>query len=186
MKTVFLAAAAWLFISSAGFGSSDKSDYIYFERDDYRCRFKSPPGWRFDLEDARADGYSAALLPDTAEYYNSGMIIYIWIFKRGSINYAEFITADSSAYLKRHPGLKFTKTDSVKTDRGNFAVYLETSDPGGEQETAFVGYIDSEKEVIVYQMDITSRFYYSEALSHFREALKGFTMEFKGEDDSEP
>lgn len=158
-----------------------KPDYIYYESDEYLCRFNAPIGWKFDIDNARLDNYSAALFPDTSEYYNSGLIIYIWIFGTKEYSYEKFITADSLAYLKENPKIVFKKTDSVLTESKQSVLYYETADPGGLYDLCFVGYIPAGDEIIVYQMDITDRLYYPEANHFFRVALSGFSLVEKEE-----
>ncbi len=153
-----------------------KPDYIYYESDEYLCRFNAPIGWKFDIDNARLDNYSAALFPDTSEYYNSGIIIYIWIFGTKEYSYQKFVTADSIAYIKENPKIAFKKTDSVLTETKQSVFYYETADPGGLYDLCFVGYIPAGDEIIVYEMNITDRLYYPEANHFFRQALTGFSL----------
>ena len=150
--------------------------YIYYESDNYLCKFNAPVNWKFDLDNARLDNYSAALLPDTNQYYNSGLIIFIWIFGTKEYSYEKFITADSIAYIKDNPKVAFKKADSVLTASDQSVLYYETADPGGLYDLCFVGYIPAGDEIIIYEMNITDRLYYPEANHFFRQALSGFEL----------
>ena len=151
-------------------------DYIYYESEEYLCKFNAPENWKFDLDNAQLDDYSAALFPDTNEYYNSNVIIYIWIFGTKDYSYQKFVTADSISYIKENPKIVFKKTDSVLTESDQSVIYYETADPGGEYDLAFVGYIPAGNEIIIYEMNITDRLYYPDAHHKFREALAGFLL----------
>ena len=153
-----------------------KPDYIYYESEKYLCKFNAPENWKFDLDNAQLDNYSAALFPDTNEYYNSGIIIYIWIFGTKQYSYQKFVTADSMEYIKENPKIVFKKADSVLTETNQYVLYYETADPGAEYKLTFVGYIPAGDEIIVYEMNITDRLYYPEANHFFREALSGFSL----------
>jgi len=150
--------------------------YIYYESEKYLCKLEAPDNWIFDLENAQLDNYSAALFPDTNQYYNSDMITYIWIFGLKEYSYQKFITADSNSYLKENPKIVFKKTDSVLTETNQSVLYYETSDPGGEYDLAFVGYIPAGDEIIIYEMNISDRLFYPDANHSFRQALKGFEL----------
>ena len=167
-----------LIISSVADAREKKErDFIYYESEEYTCRFEAPEHWRFDLENARLDNYSAAMFPDSNEYYNADMIIYIQLFGLKKYTFRQFVTADSLAYLKDNPGLKFIKTDSVLNYRKeNYIPYFETEDPGAGINIAFVGYIPAGNEIVIYEMNIKDRHIYSEAQARFREALAGFSI----------
>ncbi len=151
-------------------------DYIFYETDEYQCRIETPDNWIFDLKSAQLDNYSAAMFPDTSQYYNSRIIIYIWIFGTNEYSYETFITADSLAYLKENPKISFKKTDSILTETNQSVLYYETTDPGGEYNLAFVGYIPAGDEIIIYEMNISDRLYYPDANHFFREALSRFEL----------
>ncbi len=153
-----------------------KTDYIYFETDRYQCRFYAPKGWKFDIENARLDNYSAALFPDTNQYYDSEIIIYIWIFGIKNQTCQKFVSSDSAAYIKDDSNIVFMRSDSVKTASNQNVIYFETADPGGKYELAAVGYIPTGNEIIVYEMNITNRAYFASAQFVFREALSGFSL----------
>ena len=176
-----LALIILLLAVTAAAQDDQKADYIYFESDNYICRFQAPEDWKFDLDNARMDNYSAAIIPDTNEYYDAGVIIYLWIFRGENYSYPKFVTTDSSAYIKKNPDIVFKKADSVLTQSKQRVTYYETADPGGKYELTFVGYIPTGKEIIIYEMNITSRLYYSDAHFKFREAMSGFSIEDKGE-----
>ena len=156
-------------------------NYIYYESDEYLCQFNAPDNWKFELKNAQLDDYSAAIFPDSSEYYNSSMIIYIWIFGSKQYSYDNFVTADSLAYIKENPKIVFKKADSVLTETNQSVMYYETKDPGGQYNLAFVGYIPAGDEIIVYQMDIKDRVYYPDANHSFREALSRFSLVEKEE-----
>ena len=158
-----------------------KPDYIFYESENYLCRFEAPENWKFDLDNAQLDDYSAALFPDTNEYYNSDIIIYIWIFGTREYSYQKFVTADSLAYIKENPKIVFKKADSVLTETNQYVLYYETADPGAEYNLTFVGYIPAGNEIIVYEMNITDRLYYPDAHHSFREALSRFSLVEKEE-----
>jgi hypothetical protein len=153
-----------------------KDDFIYYETDSVRYQFGSPNGWRFDLENAQRDGYSAVILPDSAKYYDWDMIIYIWIYDFKATSYRTFISNDSLRFLSEHKSAKFARTDSVFHDSVHYSIYLETEDPGGKYEEAFIAYIKSGGEIFIYQMNISERYYYAEAQASFREALSRFEV----------
>ncbi|MCP4705669.1 MAG: hypothetical protein GY865_13800 [candidate division Zixibacteria bacterium] len=151
-------------------------DFIFYETDEYQCRIEAPDNWIFDIKNARLDNYSAAMFPDTSQYYNSKIIIYIWIFGTNEYSYETFITADSLAYLKENPKILFKKTDSILTETNQSVLYYETTDPGGEYDLAFVGYIPVDDEIIIYEMNIADRLYYPDADHKFRKALSRFEL----------
>jgi len=152
-------------------------DEIFYEKDNKIYTFGAPDKWRFDIENAQREGYSALIIPDTNTYYNYDMIIYVWIYKfQGAKSYRDFITKDSLRFLKENPKIEFARTDSAFYDTAHYSLYLETEDPGAKYEVAFVGYIRSGEEIIIYQCDITDRFYFDEAQARFREALSRFKV----------
>jgi len=153
--------------------------YIFYETNQYTCKFIAPEHWKFDLNNAQLDDYSAALLPDTNEYYDSGIIIFIWIFNGRQYTYDQFVSYDSAAYIKENPEIKFMRTDSVLTKTDQWVTYFETAEPGGKYELAAVGYIPAGNEIIVYEMNITNRLFFSEAQFAIRDALEGFELVLK-------
>lgn len=154
-----------------------KNEFIYYEKDHKLYSFGAPERWKFDIENAQREGYSAILLPDSGSYYNFDMIIYIWIYKfQGAKTYRDFISKDSVRFLKENPQIEFALTDSVFYDTLHYSIFLETADPGAKYNEAFVGYIRSGEEMIIYQCDIRDRFYFDEAQARFREALSLFEV----------
>jgi hypothetical protein len=166
-----------LIAASAFAQERGKIDEIYYEKDNRLYSFGAPDKWHFDIEDAQREGYSAMILPDSDTYYNYDMIIYVWIYPfQGAKTYREFITRDSLRFLKENPKIEFALTDSVYYDTLHYSIFLETKDPGAKYDVAFVGYIKSGDEIIIYQCDIRDRYYFSEAQARFREALSRFKV----------
>jgi len=152
-------------------------DLIYYEKEGKLFSFSAPDKWIFDIENAQREGYSALIIPDSSSYYKFDMIIYIWIYPfQGAASYRDFITKDSLRLLKENPKMKFALTDSVYYDSLNYSVYLETVDPGAMYDIAFVGYIKSGDEIIIYECDIRDRYYLAEAQARFRQALSRFKV----------
>jgi|GEM_PF-1896555 len=152
-------------------------EMIYYEKEGKLFTFTAPDKWKFDLENAQREGYSALIIPDSSSYYKFDMIIYIWIYQlQGAGSYRDFISKDSLRLLKENPKMKFALTDSVYYDTLHYSVYLETAEPGTSYDIAFVGYIISGAEIIIYQCDIRNPFYFDEAQARFREALSRFKV----------
>jgi hypothetical protein len=148
----------------------------YYHGDVHTCTFRAPENWKVDLDNANLDGMTAAMYPDSENYVDADMIIFIWVFKCDSLPFREFITADSAFYVNSGDGLEFTKIDSIINSRGNKWIILETADPGAKQTVCLVGYLDAEAEIVIYELNISDRIFYAEGESNFREALASFSF----------
>ena len=171
---VFLILAAGF---SAAFAREPAdTNYAYYEGETYSYTLEAPDKWTLNLEDAYADGYTAALYPEEESYINSKMTIYIWIFKNDSYTFQDFISADSAHYLKEDENLEFWGTDSLGIDSGSYAIILQLDDPGGASELAMIGYINAVTEIVIFELHIADRVYFPEADGKFREALTKFSF----------
>ncbi len=157
-------------------GDIPDRDYIYYETEERLYQFGAPEGWYFDIENAQSEGKSAIILPEGSNFYKFDMVIYIWIYSIEVENYWSFITRDSLRLIKEYPGLEFSGIDSVFYDSTHYSLYLETADPGGPYDIAFMGYIKAGEEMMIYQCDIKDRYYLAEAQARFREALARFRV----------
>ncbi|UCD94514.1 MAG: hypothetical protein JSU69_00230, partial [Candidatus Zixiibacteriota bacterium] len=132
---------------------SDDTSYAYYKGETYTYSFKAPENWVLNLEEAYAEGYTAAMYPEGQEYYDSRMIIYVWIFKNTDKSLTQFISADSAHYVKRN-GIGFLRTDTLDLEGGDIAIILEVDDPGGASKLAMIGYIDAVTEIVIYELHI--------------------------------
>ena len=150
------------------------TNVIIFEGGQYIFSIAPPTGWVTDLDNAAHDGYTAAMFPDSASYYRSKQIIYVWIFPLDSMSFEQFISADSISYLASVNGLVFSERKIISDSTANDMVVLETYDPGGKTDLATLAYIDGEDEIIVLQLSIYDRMYYNPARASFDEVLGKF------------
>jgi hypothetical protein len=153
----------------------DDTSYAYYEGKTFSYFFEAPEGWILNLEDAYAEGYTAAMYPEGQEYSNSKAIIYVWIFENNDYDFAGFISADSAHYAKKDKA-EFLRTDTLELESGDIAIILEVDDPGGASKLAMIGYVDAVTEIIIYELRITDRVYFAEADGKFREALTRFSF----------
>jgi hypothetical protein len=168
-----------LLIATAGSAQNqeaDSTDNIYYSGETYIYRITAPKGWVFDLENAQADGRSAACYPAEQKYYDFDRIVYIWIFKRDSLTLREFLTADSIRYLNRNRDLSFKRTDSVVFSGDRTIYLLEAADPGGKSNIATVAYADAETETVVFELNIIKPVLFAETESVFIQMLKKFSQ----------
>ena len=173
-----------LLIATAGSAQNqeaDSTDNIYYSGETYIYRITAPKGWVFDLENAQADGRSAACYPREQKYYDYDRIVYIWIFKRDSLSFRKFMTADSARYLKKYSGLAFRKKDSLVLAEDRKICFMETVDPGGKSNIASVAYADAGTETIVFELNITRPVLFAETESAFVQMLKKFFLTKKEE-----
>ncbi|MCX6830485.1 MAG: hypothetical protein NT002_14555 [candidate division Zixibacteria bacterium] len=163
-------------IYSAFSQEPDSSNSIYYAGQTFVSRITAPKGWVIDLENAQADGRSAACYPTGQKYYDYDRIVYIWIFKRDSLSFREFLTADSARYLKKYPGVAFRKKDSLVLAEDRKICFMETVDPGGKSNIATVAYADAGTETIVFELNITRPVLFAETESVFIQMLKKFSQ----------
>jgi len=164
----------FLIIPAITYGQEiNDSSGAYYTGNTYIYKFGAPENWILDLENAYEDGYTAALYPDSNSYTFADMIIYIWVFKRDSLSFEDFISQDSAYYLKEDIHLKFSRSirEFVTPDRIP-SVTLEVDDPGAFVTIAFVTYLDLKSEIVIYEAHISDRMYYAEMESKLREAIE--------------
>ncbi|MBN2227022.1 MAG: hypothetical protein JW763_06625 [candidate division Zixibacteria bacterium] len=152
------------------------TNVIIFEGEQYIFAIVPPAGWVTDLDNAAHDGYTAAMFPDSASYFRSRQIIYIWIFPLDSMSFEQFVSADSASYLASINGLIFSERKIVSDSTENDIVVLEAYDPGGKTDLAALAYIDGEDEIIVLQLSIYDRMYYADARASLNEVLANFAI----------
>jgi len=177
MKNISLLWIALIFCHST-LSSQDKvdTDYAYYEGDVYSYYINTIDDWLLDLGNAEKDGYTAAIYPNNESYFDYSIKIRIGIFKNGELTFDEFISADSIYLLKKTENLEIIRSDTVFYSSGNQAIIFETEDPGGEHELAMIAYIDMTTETVVYELLISSREYFGEGETRFREALERFEV----------
>jgi len=151
------------------------SNYAFYEGQTYSFLMEAPEEWKLNLEDAQFDGLSAFFCPEEMDYFDAKYGISIWIFKLDSLTFREFITADSSAYAGSD-SLEFDKIDSLDLADDKKAIALRVKDPGGVSSTAIIAYIDGGKDIIIYELNIRNRRFYTIAYLGFEEALKKFSF----------
>jgi hypothetical protein len=176
VSILFLPFLYALFAGPIWSQQSDSTDDIYYSGETYIYRITAPIGWVFDLENAQLDGRSAACYPKEQKYYDFDRIVYIWIFKRDSLSFREFMTADSARYLRRNPGLSFRRADSVMLSQKRKIFLLEAADPGGKSNIASVAYADVNAETIIFELNITRPVLFAETESIFIKMLKKISL----------
>lgn len=157
---------------------------IFYEGGIYQVKIDPPDGWKFDLENPRIDGRSAACFPGNQEYYNNKAMIVVWIYKLDSLSFREFISRDSISYLKGNSSLQLKKKDSLKIAEERNAFVLETSDPGGKSSMASVAYIDVGTEILIFELNIAGRMEYAEGQTRLMEMVEKVELtEIKNDSD---
>jgi hypothetical protein len=180
--TIFI--LAFIAIGSAAIGQEiPDSNYAIYAGEKFFFIMAAPDGWNLALEEAQASGYSAAFYPSESEYLSAKQIIYIWIFKKDSLTYNEFVSADSSNYLLRDDSIAFIAGDSMHINDSIMIKILDFRDPGGYSMLAKVAYIDMISEVVVYELNIANREGFIEAENKFIRALRKFSILTKGDED---
>lgn len=155
---------------------------IYYEGGIYQVNIVPPGGWKFDLENPRIDGRSAACFPGDQEYYNNKAMIVVWIYKIDSLTFREFISRDSISYLKKSSSLQFKKKDSLKIAEERNVFILETSDPGAKSSMASVTYIDVGTEILIFELNIAGRMEYAEGQTRLMEMINGVELEKRAQE----
>ncbi|MEP0829042.1 MAG: hypothetical protein HRF51_11020 [bacterium] len=171
MKVKFLIILMALSIAVSG-QQATLPPGIYYEGGIYQVNINPPKGWKFDLENPRIDGRSAACFPSDQEYYNNKAMIIVWIYKLDSLTFCEFISRDSISYLKKSSSLQFKKKDSLKIVEEREVIVLETSDPGGKSSMASVAYIDVGSEILIFELNIAGRIEYAEGQTRLMEMVE--------------
>jgi len=156
----------------------DESNAVFIQTNNCEVRIPAPEQWTFDLENAAHDNYTAVLIPDSQSYFDHNMIIYIWVLSLDSVDYNEFVSADSLTYLLETDSLEFRSayafSDSLSENiLPNFIV--ETADPGGLYNMVQVAYLDLGTDIIILQLDIKDRLYLRDASAAFHEIVSGIT-----------
>ena len=77
---------------------TDDTDTVFIPVEDCEIRIPAPEYWIIDLENAAHDNYTAAIHPDTQNYFENNMIVYLWVFSLDSIGFADFV------YVQSDPG----------------------------------------------------------------------------------
>jgi len=152
---------------------SDSSRALY-EGKIHSYQFMAPEGWAVDIENAYEDGYTAAISPAGTFYSDAQMAIFIWVYPIDSISFEEFIRADSAYYAGNIDKLEFIGSDTLFNSDGVRMIVFQTADPGGVYDQAMVAYIDTESEVVIFELNIEYREQFAEAESKLREALRRF------------
>lgn len=150
------------------------TNVIVFAGEQYVFSIAPPTGWVTDLKNAAHDGYTAAMFPDSASYYRSKQIIYVWIFPLDSLSFEQFVSADSVSYLASIKGLIFSGRTMVSDSGENEIVVLQTYDPGGKNDLAVLAYVNGEDEIIIFQLSIYDRMYYPSGYAALEEVLSNF------------
>ncbi len=153
-----------------------QNEGAYYEGGTFSYYMNAPEDWIIDFDNAENDSYTAAFYPDSESYFGYTTKIRVGIFKNGERTYSEFISADSAYLLEKIENLEIIRSDTTFYSSGNQAIIFETKDPGGEYELAMVAYIDMTTETVVYELLISSREYFGEGESRFREALDRFEV----------
>ena len=169
---LFLVFAAVHSISVGQSQEEPGSAWYYGEAHTYRIQ--APKGWSLDTENAYKDGYTAAMCPEGEFYLDAKRAIFIWIFPKDSLTFEQFFISDSAYYVGKQKGLVFSRKEYSYTRDSAQVVILTTADPGGPYNLAMVAYIDTETEVVIYELNIDSREDHAPAESAFREALRRF------------
>lgn len=157
---------------------------IYYEGGIYQVNIVPPRGWKFDLENPRIDGRSAACFPEDQEYYNNKSIIIVWIFPLDSLSFSEFMRRDSVSYLRESSTVSFKKRDSITFADERIAIILETSDPGAKSSMASVAYLDAGTEILIFELNIAGRMEFAEGQTRLMEMVeKAELTEIKSDSD---
>lgn len=181
-----LSMALFLIISAISVSGqqANLSPGIYYEGGIYQVNIVPPRGWKFDLENPRIDGRSAACFPEDQEYYNNKLIVVVWIFPLDSLSFHEFMRRDSISYLRENPTVSFKKKDSISYADERTAIILETSDPGAKSSLASVAYLDAGTEILIFELNIAGRMEFTEGKTRLMEMVEKVELtEIKSDSD---
>ena len=152
----------------------DESGTAWYYGGAHTFSIQAPKDWTIDAEGAYKDGYTSAMFPKGEYYHDANSAIFIWVFSNDSLTFEQFFVADSAYYVGRQKGLVFSRKEYSYTRDSAQVIILTTADPGGRYNLAMVAYIDTETEVVIYELNIDSREDQAPAESKFREALYKF------------
>jgi hypothetical protein len=153
-----------------------KKNAIYYDGREYSMEISAPKDWLININDARIDNRTAAIYPADQRYYQSDMIIFVWIYNIDTLPFSSFIRADSIRYLRKNENMKFIKSDTA-TVCGDRRIYMiENNDPGAESNIATIAYADAGAEIIVFELDVEDRMYYAEGQSTLWWILKQLSI----------
>ena len=152
--TVMSEKADSLLDNNTAFYEGAKQNYI----------IPSPDDFIMVIDEAAADGYSFAFIPDSNSYDSAGMIIGINIFKIKSKKKKKFsldqlITDDTTSYRKHYgKSLSISEVIPIVTETTDSIQTFYLNDSTRFIPNVMLGYYNGRQEVLIFELSVSSTF----------------------------
>ncbi len=160
----------------------NKNNSAFFEGDSLNYIFSPPQKFKIDFDNATADNYSLALIPENNNYNDAKIIIGVNIFSTKTEFKINNLIQQDTILIKEHysENLIINKIDDVFNFNGErlIAFYFENK----EQfiPNVITAYYFKNSEVIIFEMSITSNYPRFKAEQQFTQVLERFKVLPKG------
>lgn len=162
--------------------SQKNNSSAFFEGDSLNYIFTPPQQLKIDFDNATADSYSLALIPKKNNYDNAEITIGVNIFSTKSEFKINNLIQQDTISIKEHYGenLIINKINDVFNFNGEKLIAFYFENKIEFIPNVITAYYFKNREVIIFEMSITSNYPRFKAEQYFTEVTEGFKVLPKG------
>lgn len=163
------------------------SNTAYFEGKTQDYIIYAPGGFKMLVDDAVAEGYSLAFIPETDRYDSCGMMLTVTIYKLEQKNKESWtfknILSHDTADIRNHYGkdIIIEPYDSVFNATGDTVYTFYINDKTGFIPNVMISYYDGLTEMLIFELTISDSYPQILAEGIYLETIRRFKVLTRGQ-----
>lgn len=182
MRIICLLFIATIVSTSVFAGTAQKpaeqsdSNNAFYAGEKFNYVIKSPAHFRMVTDEARADGYSFAFVPDSVSYKKADIVIGVNIYKIRGLAFESVLANDTNSMRDHYgPHLVLRPIDSVRNGSNLPMTAFYLDDKSRFIPNVMTAYFYGNTEILIFELSISPDVLRVKAEDTFMNCLRGFS-----------